>query len=1150
MSCYSGNFAQCLDQSLIKKATLDNYLDRNVQCQSVCGSTMNHGYAEIKPICKCCPNRNLMPCDKEDLYEKLSCYLDKGYMYFTDECVTSPEPENQFCNGDDTSGFSPFSPSSGSGSIAMNNNLIEGYSQFPALRNNKKGFAPKYREYKNSSVDRSVGAELNGIKLGGLHSNAGEYISCDYTFPYDNDINLQYDTTWKGEDNDQFSKLDGGYLKYDKMTDEIALIAMNPRQGGDKIADLGILRTPSIDPLFEAESLTNDDLKVYIEDVTDDQIYSKEDSLLESKLDNKGITVEKDDMRLVFDFFTCQYGTLRIKDRDFQKGIHQYFVFGLGPITTTTTDDFSLNWTEYKRRCNQGLGNMQAFSIYGSHFPVMYVMRYNKMTNEQKCYLCHFDHFRKTEYFFDDLQTKGIIKIRSREPEFRFYVSIEDTILDLREQFMKVTGAPQPPIQKAMGLWMQKFGYENWEDLEKDIKSIRDNNFPCDGYIFDLYWYGHFFPKDLQLSENSYDMNFCHQKKTMKFANEMGKFKWDEKNFPNHKEYLNNLMEKYNYGSTIIQEPYFTADSEDFSFMYYNDMVAKLENGTWAQPEGVWISWIGNHAAMPDFTNPETSKHWFETRIVPNITNGTFFWWNDLSEPEIYNENALYLGIGQVNDNGEMMHEFKQTPDVLNYNQLLWVEGLSKEYKEKLNRRYNVLCRAGTIGIQRHGAYLWPGDSRPKLTELNASTNSLATLNLSGIDFSATDAGGFYHISEGDEDERQKLYSMWFANSAATNFTLKPHKYVDIQTNQTTASPAYWGNKQDNLFNTIERYMLSPYYYSCAMDISSFGDNQGNPFTTTMFFKYQYLQDPLLFQSALIDRTNSLNEFVGPNLMYCMLYKYGETSRDIYFPNNTVFFDHRNNVWVFGGKKYTVKFTSKNICPLFIRNNSIVVKRSPPDNILEMRYDDNIKSYDIFIYSFDGLEADPFTLYIDDGVSMNRDQIKLKIKFKNGYPYIKLLSDVVNFDLPNFNYYLVSKGGIQNIEMKENFEPDSDSESPDFEDEDEDEDEDVESVESSPDLESANLEDSLALEEIDDEQENFEPMLQDDTPKPVATNASATTKVMTYLMIITSFIALAFLSTVLFPKVKKMKQWKVKTILVGIILGTVVSLLISTKACM
>jgi alpha-glucosidase (family GH31 glycosyl hydrolase) len=1012
MSCKDGDIINCINSCTdCNKPTMENLATRNENCLQVCGSALKHGYADVKSICQCNPRTKIKPCIMEDDYERKKCFLKNGYQYFDEECA-------------------------------------------PNRTNVDYGFYDIKRE--NYAYDGEP--ELPYVGGGGLQRNYYNYMGCDYTFPYNNDIKLKYKTPFKGEENFSFSKNDGGYIKYDKLTDNIILVSMNPRQGNDEIAKLGILRTPAINPEFQAEKLTRPKKTVekycsqtntlntlntlngqsnnipssspeipiksdvnYLnisikEEKNAETLYSKEDRLLESKLDNKYVSITKNNFTINFDFYKCQYGYIRFVDPDFNNEVHNYSVYGLGPITVDNVNrNFSLDWTSWaSRRCNEAFGTQQSFSINGSHWPVMYIKRFNRQTGEQKNCLVYFDHFRKCEWFFDDFQTTGQFKIRTREPEFRFYVVIEDTILNCRKQYMKIVGYPQPPIQKSMGMWVGGFGYKNWEMLEKDIKILREKGFPVDGFIFDLYWYGHAFPKEVyELDETNYADNFCHRKSILSQYNKLGTFNWDEKNFPNHVNYINNeMMGKYNYGLTIIEEPYVSADDTDFSYMFHNDMIARMEeNGTWAQPNAVMQDWIGEHAAMVDFTNPETGKHWFETRIVPLITKGTFGWWNDLTEPECYNENAVYVGIGQVDDNGDMKHEFYQAPDVLNFNQMLFTKGVCESYNKKLNKRYNVCVRSGSCGIQRYGAYMWPGDEPSNEQKMNSSSASFLTLSLCGLDFVTSDAGGF----ENDVEE-SSIYSVWFANAAATRFNLKPHKWW--KEGITTSSPAVWGDIQANLQNTIDRYLLSPYYYSWAMDISQFGERKGEPWATTLFFKYQ-LSDIQLHTLADYFEYNGEDILLGPSLLFIKINKPPKNvlkDKTVYFPKNTRWYDYRNKKWLDGGLHHNIP-RKPNQLPLLIKDNSIIPTRTPNQESVNMRFNDVITSYDVYIYSYFGKEAEEFVLYIDDGISMSKNQLKIRFKYTNGVVYV-MIPNLNTFSIPKFNFFLIDNNGM--IKLGEN----------------------------------------------------------------------------------------------------------------------------------
>ena len=276
-------------------------------------------------------------------------------------------------------------------------------------------------------VDGAIGG-------GALQTNDNNLVACDFTYPYDNDIVSKYNTPFRGDKHDLF--VSNGYLKWDKVTNNIVHIAMNARQGKDPVGSRGIMRSVSVDPEFKSKKLTNNDLKVSINTNSNLSPYSESDRHLEAQIDHKYIDIQKNNVNLVFDFYTCHYGYLRWLDVDFNKDVHKYYVFGLGPISEGDASDYSLSWSNYKRRCNMGFGTQQTFGIHGSHWPVMYILRHNTQTNEQKCFMIFFDHYRKVEYFFDDLHEHGIIKIRTREPEFKFYVAIEDT--DCKKQIIQI----------------------------------------------------------------------------------------------------------------------------------------------------------------------------------------------------------------------------------------------------------------------------------------------------------------------------------------------------------------------------------------------------------------------------------------------------------------------------------------------------------------------------------------------------------------------------------------------------------------------------------------------------------------------------------------------------------------------------------------
>jgi len=982
-------------------ATMSNLENRDNQCLSFCGARIRHGYADVNAICKC-KTREIFPCSEvEDEAEKEECNFKYGYQYFAQEC--------------------------------------------------------------------DIGSE-DAIGAGAVQKNDYKLQFCDHMYPYNNDLYLNETTPFRGILNKSWSKRNGGYLKFDILTDDIAHIGMNTRQGDDKIAKMGIMYTAQVDSAFKPQSKLNDDhVEVsFIE--REKEVYKnifnsklspnnnlyrdvntnvKENSKLyvaSKRMDFQDVLVKKqvykDDppFSLAFSFFANSYGSMDVYDPDFEKGRYVYQVYGLGPISKPEFDEkrifYSLNWTG-TYRCNQGFGTQQAFGINGSHWPVMYVSRYDKRTNRFVTAMIFFDHLRKCEWDLRRLQDYGYFTVRTREPEFRFFVSIGKSTLDVRKHYMQITGSPSPPVKKTMGLWISRFGYKNFEEMEEDMNLLREKQFPLDGFVFDLYWYGHAFPNftDIELSEQQYTNNFCYRKYSMINREKMGLFFWDRVNFPNPEKYLNDLYAKYNYGATLIQEPYFNADSRDFSYCFYNNMVARLENGTWAQPEGVMRNWVGTHAAMPDYSNPETGRYWYESRIKRLVTDATFGWWNDLSEPEVYNQNAFYLGSGQIQKDGTMSHELRQSVDVLNMNQLYWIKETAKAYEKGENKRYSVLCRAGTCGIQRYGFSMWPGDEESFLEEMLSSQEGAQTLSLCGIDFVSSDAGGF--VSGFQNEER--LYSVWYANAAASRYNLKPHKWINDSMKYQTSSPAVWGNVEANLRNTVERYLLSPFYYSTAMDISNVGSRKGQPWITTLFFYTTWIAgednytgttgiqaDPgyvdieLGLTGGPKSATNANRQVIGNSILY-ILYT---TDKDNYkekvaLPHGMKVFDWRNKTWYIGNKAQDFEVeplmnVDNPSLPMYFIDKKIIPMRGYDKKTVDWRFNDVLDYYKIFIVSYDGLSAETFTLFHDDGISTNKKIIKYYIGFDNGE--VLLRKNTKSSKTPVFEFFLINKDSISKIE--------------------------------------------------------------------------------------------------------------------------------------
>jgi alpha-glucosidase (family GH31 glycosyl hydrolase) len=851
--------------------------------------------------------------------------------------------------------------------------------------------------------------------------NDSMFMGCDNYFPYTNDINisnklaskLKFKSVINGRWN---NSNDGGYIKYDILDDNIAHISFNTRQGNDNIAKCGIMRTLSIDENFTKNKLTPNHINVNLQNQLVDG-----NQPLHNALGNKVIKVTKDNFNLQFDAINCSYGQVHIYDYDHAN--YNYYVYGLGPVSEPDKN-FSLDWLQRdgKIRCNSAFGNYQAFGIHASHWPIFYIQRFHKTTGEGSVFAVYFDHYRKLEYDFSLLASNGIINISSREPEFRFFVITGKNILDVKKLYMKIIGSPSIPVRKLLGLWVGGFGFRSFDTKEEansttplsvnqTIEKIQSNEFPLEGFYFDLYWYGHDFPIDFNVSKKEYKNNICNLNFMGECAPEpdyangksvnvqkvdkdqLGIFEWDTKNFPSEK--IDKMYDDYKYGVTLIYEPYYNLNSLDMSKLYKYNLLATTPNTRYVTPDAVWENWLGS-AIIPDFTNKFSGKYWYDSRMKSRMTKGTFLWWNDLGEPEVYNENAMYMGVGPVIDE-ELIHLdcYKQHPSIHNYVQFLWTRGASKNYIKDTGKRYNVLTRAGCPGISRYGAYSWTGDTNTQVDHMVEHFKNMGTLIISGQDFVCSDSGGFSMGPEpSDLEEAKAIFSYWFANCCAAEITVKPHKW--FSNGVTTSSPTEWGDVYYNKENINLRYSLLPYYYSIAYSISQNGHRKGDNFSIPMFMKYP--------EKNLFDEINSgLNYLIGDNLLIPLFMCDKDTSgnviinsRNISLPKDTIWFDINNNTWVTG----QITLGSTPLLTPYIKNNCIIPMTNDRTIFNKINSEDiyNIP-IDIFIFSKDKdySNVDNFILYIDDGISDDpNNTTNINLKMENGKLIIEYLNNTRN----------------------------------------------------------------------------------------------------------------------------------------------------------
>ena len=308
-------------------------------------------------------------------------------------------------------------------------------------------------------------------------------------------------------------------------------------------------------------------------------------------------------------------------------------VYGLGQqfkILGSSDGD----WTTFGFREGEGLlGNrfvgFQDAAVGNVQIPVMYAVGNNNLN-----YALFLDNVYKQKWDF------GVFwwKVRMFGDQLRFYIMTGPDLPALRASYMELTGRPPVPPKKSFGLWVSEFGYDNWDQIDTLRNGLRSNDFPLDGFVLDLNWFG------------GVDLNDASKSR-------MGRLNWDEDNSDGNGYFFSDpglKISQYNsddIGLTAIEESYLANTSfvDTFSqipahLTAYQRTSGKCDGNNRSNPADVEGFW--GKGRMIDWSNADSGKWIHDNRRFPNLTQkGITSHWTDLGEPESFNSGACYNGV-------------------------------------------------------------------------------------------------------------------------------------------------------------------------------------------------------------------------------------------------------------------------------------------------------------------------------------------------------------------------------------------------------------------------------------------------------------------------------------------------------------------------
>ncbi|KAJ3209089.1 hypothetical protein HDU67_006393 [Dinochytrium kinnereticum] len=559
-------------------------------------------------------------------------------------------------------------------------------------------------------------------------------------------------------------------------------------------------------------------------------------------------------------------------------------------------------------------------------------------------------------FFLDDQHrldwdlTTANQKVTSRGTRaLRWFAIAGSSLNDLRKTYLKITGPMSVPPKSAFGLQVSKYGYKSWGEANFEIDGIVSRGFPLDAVIFDLYWFGG-------------------------RGGGFGRLAWDGARFPDPTGNLKTIRSK-GPGSILIEEPYVDFATPTYNFLKNNGGLARLPNGA---PADLLRQWWGSGSYV-DHTSeggitwatckrckliagckvPASCPANLESTAASNYIYGH---WQDLGEPEIFVPNALYAGITE--DDGFVLNNHRS---VANIYQFLKTKRTWEQYKNQtLFRRPVSLTRTVAPGIQRYGALTWSGDIPAFAPAVATSFGVKKDYIMAGIEMHSSDIGGFHRKGCNNGCDINRLYTVWYANSAWFDLPIRAHVNADDEYARSfTASPAAIGDVASNLFNTQIRYFLMPLYYSLAHQ----ANRDGETLITPIFLRYP--NDKLIRSSG--------NQFMIGPIMVAYTVDTNTAGRGVYLPAGTEWYNFHTHDRVVGTGAYSadISYTpfggSTFTLPALVQAGSIfptayVDDKTKNSNFQERRDNTLVNPLQVRVYP--GAKS-TFTATEDDGESQS-----------------------------------------------------------------------------------------------------------------------------------------------------------------------------------
>jgi alpha-D-xyloside xylohydrolase len=533
-----------------------------------------------------------------------------------------------------------------------------------------------------------------------------------------------------------------------------------------------------------------------------------------------------------------------------------------------------------------------------------------------------------------DGQTKWTSMLGKR---VSYFVITGKTTDEIYGGYRLLTGVTPMLPKAAYGFIQCKQRYSTQAEVLAVAKGYRERHLPLDILVVDWFYY-----------------------------TKMGQYDFDPVAWPDPKA-MNEALHKQNIETMISVWPRFAPGSR-----YYDELKSK----GWFEhyPDGVPVTPDEPTPGAPvdgmpydkagsdiDTTNPAAAKWWWQL-IHDNIASQGFdFFWADETEPDLPPDGA-YLKIGPGT---EFFNVYPLLHTAAIYNGVR-TEGIraATAGDPDHQKRALILARDAYTGAQRNGTIFWSSDVSPTWDTLRRQIPTALNVAASGIAYTGNDIGGWQYLPHEHtpkhpplidpsgaranvyhNDDYPELYVRWFewGTFMPTMRTHGTRNYNEVWSYGPQAEPIL------EKFLKL-RYTLMPYIYSLGW----FTHETGAPFMRALFMDFP--NDP----NVASGHVATTEYMFGPALLVAPVTEQGMTSRAVYLPAGTDWYNYWTNEKQHGGQTITVQAPIDEI-PLFVKAGSILPLGAPVESTHEKQAIAKIKVYP-------GADA-AFTLYDDDGVT-------------------------------------------------------------------------------------------------------------------------------------------------------------------------------------